>query len=291
MKFKKQITVLILIICTTSLAATLVGILSNSGQGAYSYKTIRGETIEIYGKGLYKHMSSDVAIQGIAQDYVTLFLGIPLLLIGLFFYRKGMVKAKFLLTGVLLYFFLTYLFYTSMAMYNEMFLAYVLLLACSLFALILNLISFDYQKTLLKSDNIIRVAGYFLLVNSILIALLWLSVILPPLHNKSIYPNELQHYTTLIVQGFDLGIFLPLGFVAALLALRKNNVGKVFTIIYVIFLSILMAALTSKLIFMANAGANVIPAIFLMPTIGIFSSIISFQLLRQIKTNHRKTLF
>src|SRR4030065_2180916 len=113
MKFKKQITILILIICTTSLAATLVGILSNSGQGSYFYKTIRGETIEIYGKGLYQHMSADVAIQGIAQDYVTLFLGIPLLLIGLFFYRKGMVKAKFLLTGVLLYFFLTYLFYTA----------------------------------------------------------------------------------------------------------------------------------------------------------------------------------
>lgn len=285
MKFKKQITILILIICTTSLVATLVGIFSNSGQGSYSYKTIRGETIEIYGKGLYKHMSSDVAIQGIAQDYVTLFIGIPLLLIALFFYRKGKVKAKFLLTGVLLYFFLTYLFYTAMAMYNEMFLAYVLLLACSLFALILNLISFDYQKTFLKSDNIITVAGYFLLVNSILIALLWLSVLLPPLINKSIYPKELQHYTTLIVQGFDLGIFLPLGFVAALLALRKNNVGKVFTIIYVIFLSILMAALTSKIIFMANAGANVIPAIFIMPTIGIFSSILSFQLLRQIITN------
>lgn len=283
MKFKKQITVLIFIICTTSLLATLSGIFSNGGQKSYSYKTIRGETIEIYGKGLYRHMSSDVAIQGIAQDYVTLFIGIPLLLFGLFFYRKGKTKAKFLLTGVLLYFFLTYLFYTAMAMYNEMFLAYVLLLSCSLFALILNLITFDYKTTVFKSDKNIRIASYFLLINSVLIALLWLSIILPPLINKSIYPISLQHYTTLIVQGFDLGIFLPLGFVSALLALRKNNFGNIFTIIYVVFLSILMTALTSKVIFMAYAGANVVPVIFIMPTIGIFSSILSFQLLRQIK--------
>ena len=287
MKYKKQITMLISIICTTSLVATLLGIFSNSGQGAYSYKTIRGETIEIYGKGLYRHMSSDVAIQGIAQDYVTLFIGIPLLLFGLFFYRKEKTNAKFLLTGVLLYFFLTYLFYTAMAMYNEMFMAYVLLLSCSFFALILNLITFDYKTTFLKSGKIIRIAGYFLVVNSILIASLWLSIILPPLINNSIYPIQLQHYTTLIVQGFDLGIFLPIGFISAVLALRKSNVGSIFTIIYVVFLSLLMTALTSKVIFMAIAGANVVPAIFIIPAIGFFSIILSFQLLRQIKTDEK----
>ena len=284
MKFCKQITVLTFIICITSFVATLIGIFSNSGKGSYSFKTIRGETIEIYGKGIYRHMSSDVAIQGIAQDYVTLFIGIPLLLLGLFFYRKGKSNAKFLLTGVLLYFFLTYLFYTAMAMYNELFLAYVVLLSCSFFALILNLISFDYKSKLLKSDKNIRITGYFLIANSILIALLWLSVILPPLFNQSIYPVELHHYTTLIVQGFDLGIFLPMGFVSALLALRKNNFGEIFTTIYIVFLSLLMTALTAKVIFMANAGANVVPVIFIMPAFGIFSTILSFQLLRQIKT-------
>jgi hypothetical protein len=285
MKFCKQITVLTLIICITSFVATLIGIVSNSGKGSYLFKTIRGETIEIYGKGIYRHMSSDVAIQGIAQDYVTLFIGIPLLLFALFFYRKGKSNAKFLLTGVLLYFFLTYLFYTAMAMYNELFLAYVVLLSCSFFALILNLISFNYKSKLLKSDKYISITGYFLIVNSILIALLWLSVILPPLFNQSIYPVELHHYTTLIVQGFDLGIFLPMGFVSALLALRKNNFGEIFTTIYIVFLSLLMTALTSKVIFMANAGANVVPVIFIMPAIGIFSTILSFQLLSQIKTD------
>jgi hypothetical protein len=39
--------------------------------------SIRGENITIYGKGIYQHMAADVAIQGIAQDYVTLFMGVP----------------------------------------------------------------------------------------------------------------------------------------------------------------------------------------------------------------------
>lgn len=285
MKFKKQITVLVLIICLTSTLATLLGIFSNSGGGSYPYKTIRGETITIYGKGLYRHMSADVAIQGIAQDYVTLFIGIPLLLVGLFYYRKGNIKAKILLTGALLYFFLTYLFYTAMAMYNELFLAYVLLLSCSLFALILNLISFDYSNPTFKQDKTIRIASYFLLVNCFLIAFLWLSTVLPPLLNKTIYPNGLQHYTTLIVQGFDLGIFLPLGFVSAILALKQRNSGNIFSTVYLIFLSILMTALTSKIVFMANAGANVFPAVFIMPLIALFSTILSFRLLREIKAN------
>jgi hypothetical protein len=87
------------------------------------------------------------------------------------------------------------------------------------------------------------------------------------------------------VQGFDLGIFLPLGFVSAYLALKNNNAGYIFTTVYVIFLSLLMIALTSKILFMANAGTNVFPVIFIMPVIAVISTILSFQLLRQLKVN------
>lgn len=284
MKYRKQITILIIIISIAASIATLFGIFSDSGKGSYNYTTIRGETIEIYGKGVYRHMSSEVAIQGIAQDYVTLFVGIPLLILGLLLYRKEKRYGQFLLAGVIFYFFLTYLFYLAMAMYNELFLVYVILMSCSLFGVILNLISFDYELPPAKSGKDVRMAGWFLLINTILIAFLWLSSILPPLFNGALYPVGLHHYTTLIVQGFDLGIFLPLGFVSAILALKNNNYGKVFTTIYLVFLALLMTALTSKVIFMANEGVNVIPVIFIMPTIGFFSIIISFRLLRQINS-------
>ncbi len=282
MRFRRQITILVVIISIASLVATVVGIFSKSGKGPFLYESIRGETVEIYGIGIYKHMSSEMAILGIAQDYVTLFIGIPLLLLGLFFYRKGNYKAKFLLTGIILYFFLTYLFYTALAMYNELFLIYLLLLSCSLFALVFNLISFDYESPILSTTGL-KFAGWFLLVDIVLMGVLWLKIIVPPLVDKSIYPLELEHYTTLAVQGLDLSIFLPLGFVSAILALKNYNSGKIFTIVYLIFISLLMMALTSKMIFLAYTGANVIPAIFIIPAMGLSSAIISFLSLKRLK--------
>jgi hypothetical protein len=275
---RNAITFLVLLIVAVSAIATCFGIFSNDGS-RYEYTSIRGEKVTIYGKGIYKHMSADVAIQGIAQDYVTLFIGIPVLLLGLYFSRRG-IRGKFVLSGTLGYFLVTYLFYTTMAMYNIMYLAYVFLLGASFFAFILSLL--DIGSIEFGSEKLPRYAGIFLIINGSLVALLWLSIVLPPLFDGSIYPEQLQHYTTLIVQGVDLGLLLPMAFVSGILAIRKNSYGYLFTTIYVIFLSILMAALTSKILFMAWSGANVIPVIFIMPTICVIAALFSVLLLRNM---------
>lgn len=285
MKNKNLISVLVVLISIISILATSTGIFSAGGPDNYEYETIRGEGITIYGTGLYKHMSADVAIQGIAQDYITLFVGVPLILISLFLARKSSLRGLFVLSGTLLYFFLTYLFYTAMAMYNEMFLAYVLLLGVSFYTLILTLFSFDLEKVTssIISNKIFKPAGLFLIINASLIALLWLSVVVPPLINGTIFPKEVQHYTTLIVHGFDLGLFLPAAFITGYLAIKKNQFGLLFTPIYLIFLSILMTALVSKIVFMASAGANVIPVVFIMPTIALTSIIFSLLILKNFR--------
>ncbi|NMB81333.1 MAG: hypothetical protein GYA14_05900 [Ignavibacteria bacterium] len=45
-------------------------------------------------------MSTEVAIQGIAQDYITLFAGVPLLLISLFLARKNSLSGLLILAGI-----------------------------------------------------------------------------------------------------------------------------------------------------------------------------------------------
>jgi len=70
MKFKNTISILAFCIIIISIIATTSGILSRQGPGVYEYQSIRGENVTIYGKGLYQHMSSEVAVQGIAQDYL-----------------------------------------------------------------------------------------------------------------------------------------------------------------------------------------------------------------------------
>lgn len=103
-------------------------------------------------------MSAEVAIQGIAQDYVTLFVGIPLLLILLFIIQKEGLRGRLVLGGVLAYFFVTYLFFLVMAMYNRYFLVYSYLMGASFFALALTLLSFDLNKIARSYDEILQLS-------------------------------------------------------------------------------------------------------------------------------------
>ncbi|MFO8041795.1 MAG: hypothetical protein R6U25_01225, partial [Alkalispirochaeta sp.] len=71
MKQQGTITTLVVIIAVAATAAALTGILSSAGPGPQTYETFRGTEVTLYGRGIYRHMSADVAIQGIGQDVVT----------------------------------------------------------------------------------------------------------------------------------------------------------------------------------------------------------------------------
>ena len=145
MASNKSLSVLIIIIVLLSGFAAFMGISTKDGEGEYKIQSVRGEEVSIYGQGVYKHMSADVAIQGIAQDYVTIFIAIPLLILALIFSLRGSQKAKIYLTGIVAYFFVTYLFYMTMAMYNYLFLVYAALLGLSFYTLVKLLLSFDLK--------------------------------------------------------------------------------------------------------------------------------------------------
>lgn len=285
MKQKQTITVLILLIVALSGIATTAGIFSDKGPGQYEYETIRDTTVTIYGKGIYKHMTADVAVQGIAQDVVTLFVAIPILLAALWGYRKKKVRARFLLTGVTGYFFVTYLFYTTMGMYNELYLVYVTLMGLSFFALFNLLTSFTGEKvqTFFSGKAPVRFTGGFLIFNAVVIGLMWLGRIIPPLIDGTLYPRELQHYTTLIVQGFDLGLLLPLSFITGRLLIKRKPEGFFMGVPYIIFLSILMTALSAKITAMGLTGVEIFPAVVIIPAINLVTLLCTVVMIREVK--------
>jgi hypothetical protein len=276
---------LMIVVVITSGIATLTAIFSHDGPGTYTYESIRGKQIAIYGEGLYKDMSAEVAPQGLAQDHITLLLGIPLLIISYLKARKGSLKARYLLTGTFGYFLVTYLFYLVMAMYNQMYLAYVILLSASFFGFYLLMHSFPPANlpTYFIAGIPRKLAGGFLILNSIVIALLWLSIIIPPLLDGSVIPKEVEHYTTLIVQGLDLAILLPGGFIAGLLLIKGKPQGYLLAPVYFVFLSLLMSALTAKVIAMGVLGYNVIPAIFIIPAFNLITVVFTVIILRRMK--------
>ena len=226
----------------------------------------------------------DVAPQGIAQDAVTLFIAIPLLLIAFRRTLGGSVRARFLLAGVLGYFLVTYLFYLVMGMYNALFLVYTALLGLTFFAFSMVMISLSRPDPgeLFGVGTPHKSAGAFLMIDAVLIALLWLQVVVPPLLDGSIIPQQVEHYTTLIVQGLDLGLLLPLSFVSGLLFYRKRAFGYLLAPVYLGFLSLMMTALVAKIIAMGMLGQNIIPVIFIIPLIAAIAIVLLFKTLRSI---------
>ncbi len=258
-------------ICVMAAVVTTLGIFSSEGPGPFTHESIRGLNVAVYGRGLYRHMSAEVAPQGIAQDYVTLCIGIPLLLFSLVWARSGAIRGKVLLTGVLGYFLVTYLFYTAMAMYNEMFLAYVFLLSTSFFAFARCFSNLSPMRlnAHFKAQRSLNRASIILLMISLAIALLWLSIVVVPLIDGTIIPQQVEHYTTLIVQGFDLALLLPLAVVSAITMLQKKPLAYLMLPVYFVFLTLMMTALTAKIVAMAYLGYSVVPAIFIIPAFNL----------------------
>lgn len=144
------------------------------------------------------------------------------------------------------------------------------MLGTSFFAFILTLSSYPLKELTegSYSEKIFYTAGWFLIANALLVGFLWLKIVFPTLLDGSIIPDKVQHYTTLIVQAFDLGLLLPTAIAAGIIANKKHLSGYLFSVIYVIFLSLLMTAPPGKILFMARAGANVIqPCLSCRPSI------------------------
>jgi len=274
------------ILVMASIAAG-TGIFSNEGPGPFEYKSIHGESVQIYGKGVYSYMSAELAPQGIAQDFITLFLALPVLLISLVYSLKGSVRGKLVHTGVTSYLFVTYLFYLAMGTYSYLFLVYVILLGSTAASLTLGMLSLG-QIDLpgqLKQQAPVKAAGSFLIFNGLAIGLLWLGRVVPPLIDGTIYPEGLDHYTTMIVQGFDLALLLPLSIVSGFLLYQRNEAGILLGIVYLVFLSILMTSLTAKIIYMGILGQNIIPVVFIIPVFMLTAYGFSYSLIKKLRLN------
>lgn len=284
MKNQKSIRILVFFITILSIVATSYAIVSNQGSGEYEYQSIFGETISIYGKGLYKHDSVSMATQAIAQDYVTLFLGVPLLILALYISKKGLLKGHLLLTGTLGYFLYTYASYSFLSMYNSLFLLYVFLMSASFFAFTLAMMSFDVAK-LAQSFNAklpVKLIGGFLLFASFVFGLMWLGKIVQPLINHTRVIG-IDHYTTLVIQALDLGFVVPVGFVSGLLLIKRKPFGYLLGSVIIIKDITLLTALSAMVFLQIREGVEVsLAAVILVLLLNIFAIYLMVLILKNV---------
>ena len=257
MKFKKELTILTTGIIALSVIVSVIGIFSGAGRGKHEFKAITGETVTIYGKGIYKNDSIDVVAQGIPQDAVTLLIGVPLLLFSLYLFRKGTLKGKLLLTGTLGYFLYTYMSYTFLWNYNKLFIIYVVLMSASFFAFTLSMVSYDIEKLKLsfKKELPIRFLGGFQIFVGVAIGLLWLVRIAPSIIGD-LPPVGLEHYTTLVIQGMDLGFVVPAAILSGVLLIKKRALGYLLSSVIIIKGITMLTCITAMIFGQALAGVS-----------------------------------
>lgn len=256
-KYKKSMCILVISITLLAMVASFAGLFSGGGPGEYEYVSINGENVRIYGFGLYRNDSVSVALQGIASDFVTLVLGIPLLLISLYYSIKGSFRARLLLTGTLGYFLYTYISYVFLWMYNRFFIVYVIIMALCLYAFILSMMSFDIGKmsAYFKKDLPVRFLSGYQIFIAFGIGMMWLGKIGPSILTGAV-PVGLEHYTTLVIQGMDLGIIVPTAILSGVLLLKRNPFGYLLTSVIVFKSITMLAAITAMMVNMAMHGVE-----------------------------------
>jgi hypothetical protein len=258
MKHKKSIIVLVCLIVVLSGIACFAGLLLNNGTGEYEFQSINNEIIKIFGKGLYKYDSVSVVAQGKASDFVTLVFAIPLLIISLILSNKGSFRARLLLSGTLGYFLYTYMSYTFLWMYNPFFIVYVLLMSASFFAFVLSIMSYDIKNipSMFSEKLPVKFLGGFQFFLAFAIGMLWLSKIAPSIFNRSV-PVGLEHYTTLVIQGMDLGLIVPTAILSGILLIRKKPFGYLLSSVIILKGITMLTAITAMIINMVLSGVEI----------------------------------
>jgi hypothetical protein len=242
-----------------ALVAALVGLLYPSTDGIFSFTTVRGVTVELYGRGWYQLDTPIAAVGFMAADLVTLAVAIPLLSIGALLYRRGSLKGGFLLSGTLAYFLYNYGSLAFGSTYNHLYLIYTVIFSASLFGLLTVLLSFEVSRlpACFSARFPQRGISVFLIVSGVILSLVWLVLSIVPALLQGTTPLEAAFYTTFTTGVIDIAIVAPALIAAGLLLYRRAPLGY------------LLAA--TLLVFTVTLGVNLIAAGIAQLATGVIS--------------------
>jgi hypothetical protein len=268
MKPSRTVVWLSWLIAALALVAASMGLVYQNGGSAFAITTLRGETVEMYGQGLYRYetLRDGSGFRGV--DLFLIVVAIPLLLWFTFLYRRGSLKGGLLLAGTLAYFLYNATSQTFGYAYNSLFLVYLAEFSASLFACVLAFTSFDAQALAGQlTDHLPRraVAGFLFVVGGSLLTV-WLGLDILPAISAGKAP-ALTGHTTLPTHALDMGVIAPVAVVAGALVLRRAPLGYLLATTLLVMSAILgagIAALSAAQL-MAGALSPAETAMFVVP--------------------------
>jgi len=202
--------------------------------------------------GLYRDTTSFMA-QAVGQDLVTLIVVLPALIISAIFAGRESQRARLIWLGVLVYLVYMYIIAAFNVRFNPLFLVYVALLGCSLYALIGGIATTDLEaiKTRFTEKTPVKAVSIFLAVLVLSFYFVWLGEIVPALITgdvpQSVTDCELP---TNAVQVLDMAWMLPAMGLTAVWLWQKRAIGYTLAGILLTFVLLLGLALISMIVFL-----------------------------------------
>lgn len=279
-----KIDYLIVVIIITSIVITIIGINSYDTSNSYLIENQYGESVRIWGSGIYRYDSYFKAPIFIGTDYVVLFIMVPMLIIALIKRnRKKSIKTNLFLTSVVS---VSLYYSTSIAFgvtYNRLHLLYILLFACSFFALILLIadINRDEFKSKQQWELPTKAITAFLIVSGISLFVAWLPDIIPSIiSGKSL--SLIEVYTTEITYVLDMGIVSPVIFICLYQLKRQQIFGCILLAIILKTCEMVGVMIILQTLFQVLAEIEV-PIPVIITKVGIFILLAVFSLYFDVK--------
>ncbi|MHB1294134.1 MAG: hypothetical protein ACYC4R_03955 [Anaerolineae bacterium] len=223
----RSLFVLGAIVLTLSILVTVVGITHTTGGQPFDVENVFGDTVRIYGDGLYAYDAHDFAPVFRGSDLAVLVVAVPALAAALILYaRKRTMRRRVFLLALLP----IYAYYAASislgVMYNTLHLAYILLFSASVFALIVGLGSLDKQRL---AESIREPFGrkglyVFLAFAGVALIVAWLPDIIAALPTGR-PPVSLTIYTTSVTNVLDIGIIGPTCILTIFLLRNRSGMG------------------------------------------------------------------
>ncbi len=222
--------------------------------------------------GLYRD-NPYFAVQARAQDLISLVIVLPGLVIAAIGAKRGSCRAQLIWLGTLVYLIYTYVVAAFDNSFNSLFVVYVALMGCALYALIGSLatINMNEIKASFGDKTPVKAISIYLAVLAVLFYFLWLSELVPAIIAGEI-PKSIQDNgtPTNAVHVLDMAWILPAFAITAVNLWRKKALGYTLAGPLLAYTVLLILAVLSMVVFMVREGQPVV-----IPQVAIFITLLA----------------
>lgn len=249
----KNIHIIGLLIVFLTLITTFFGLFNFGEANPRIFTNIYGDSVSIYGKGLYKNDAAFFAPIFKGTDFTILILCIPLMFIAVLYDKKRRSRFSGMLLTAMLAFFLYYGASISFGnSYNALFLVYMALFSLSLVGFIWAMMDVNRRF----SDNFTPIkltAGLkvFLILGGISLFVAWLPDIIQSYFTGK-FPLTVYH--TPITHVLDMAIISPAIFICFYLLKKKCFLGIQILVVMLVCILLISIMLPIQTIFQLNHG-------------------------------------